>query len=95
MQLTMCLVNDDQGQLGAFCVVASVSAETAHGEGGLEVRARWRDLPLSARTHDLSMLGMVTDPPPTELLRGGQIYYLAHFNAYRAVYSRQPPQPEP
>lgn len=48
-----------------------------------------------ARADDLFMLGMVTDPPPAELRRGGQVYYLAHFNAYRAVYSRQPPPAEP
>ena len=32
-------VGDRAGQLAAFCVVANVAAETASGEGGLEVRA--------------------------------------------------------
>jgi len=181
-------VDDDREQPGAFCVVANVSAETAYGEGGADVRrgvrhfpagarvwvlppqwgdggeklvvvgyhrgargrglvrmvvsrrhltgfrvrgvyspallraltrpltefgrddtptqwrarqeaeetaASWRDLPILARTDDLFWLGMVTDPPPAELRRAEQIYYLAHFNAYRAVYSRQPPPAEP
>jgi len=60
-----------------------------------DAAARWRDLPLPARTDDLFLLGMVTDPPPAELMSGGQIYYLAHFNAYRAVYSRRSPPAEP
>jgi hypothetical protein len=38
---------------------------------------------------------MVTDPPPTELIRQGQTYYLAHFNAHRAIYSPQAPPSEP
>ena len=35
---------------------------------------------------------MVTDPPPMELTRQGQTYYLAHFNARRAIYSPSPRQ---
>jgi hypothetical protein len=27
-----------QAELAAFCVVANIAAETAHGEGGLELR---------------------------------------------------------
>jgi hypothetical protein len=182
-------VDDDQGQLGGFCVVANVAEETAWGEGGLELRrggkhfaagakvwvlppqwgdggdqlivaghhrgthgrglARmvisrrhltgfrvqgiyspavmraltrpltelsrnhpprlwssreeaeqtaviWRDLPVTARADDgsRSFTTMVTDPPPMELTRQGRTYYLAHFNAHRAIYSRQTPPAE-
>ena len=38
---------------------------------------------------------MVTDPPPMELTRQGRTYYLAHFNAYRAIYSPHAPPAEP
>ena len=30
---------------------------------------------------------MITDPPPLQITREGRTYYLAHFNAHRAVYS--------
>jgi hypothetical protein len=36
----------------------------------------------------------VSDPPPQELSRGGRTYYLAHINAYRAIYSAEPPAEE-
>jgi hypothetical protein len=38
---------------------------------------------------------MVTDPPPMELSRQGRTYYLAHFNARRAIYSPHAPPAEP
>jgi hypothetical protein len=40
-------------------------------------------------------LGSVSDPPPLDLLVRGETYYLAHFNANRAVYTREPPPTEP
>ena len=38
---------------------------------------------------------MVSDPPPQELSRDGQTYYLDCFNAHRAIYSAEPPPAEP
>lgn len=35
------------------------------------------------------------DPPPVTLLVDGVVYYLSHFNAYRAVYSELLPPAEP
>jgi len=60
-----------------------------------QTAAAWRDLPLAAHADDWSFSAMVTDPPPMELLRDGQTYYLAHFNTRRAIYSRHPPPAEP
>ncbi|MFI5862177.1 hypothetical protein [Streptomyces sp. NPDC051546] len=37
----------------------------------------------------------VGDPPPMELEHGGHTFYLARFNARRAVYSHLPPPAEP
>jgi hypothetical protein len=54
---------------------------------------RWRDRPLDAWL-DGRWHCEVPDPPPLELCRNGQAYYLAHFNAYEAVYSPDPPPPE-
>lgn len=36
----------------------------------------------------------VDDPPPVDLVVDGETFYLAHFNANRAVYTRQPPPTE-
>ena len=58
-----------------------------------EVAERWRDYPLEARL-DGRTYTAVSDPPPQELSRGGRTYYLAHFNAYRAIYSAEPPAEE-
>ena len=182
-------VGDRAGQLAAFCVVANVAAETASGEGGLEVRAgarhfaagakvwvlppqwgdggdqlivaghhrgtrgrrglarmvmprrhltgfrvqgvyspaviraltrpltelgsghaprlwatrqqaeataaAWRALPLAAHADDWSFTTAVPDPPPLQITREGRTWYLAHFNAHRAVYSPHPPPAEP
>ena len=182
-------VGDRAGQLAAFCVVANVAAETASGEGGLEVRAgarhfaagakvwvlppqwgdggdqlivaghhrgtrgrrglarmvmprrhltgfrvqgvyspaviraltrpltelgsdhaprlwatrqqaeataaAWRALPLAAHADDWSFTTVVADPPPLQITREGRTWYLAHFNAHRAVYSPRRPPAEP
>ncbi|MBD2895506.1 hypothetical protein ACFYTC_13995 [Actinomadura nitritigenes] len=63
-----------------------------------KVAAWWSTAVLPARTcgaeghpHDL---GGVSDPPPLELRKDGRVYYLAHFNASRAVYSLLPPPVE-
>ena len=182
-------VGDRAGQLAAFCVVANVAAETAAGEGGLEVRAgarhfaagakvwvlppqwgdggdqlivaghhrgtrgrrglarmvmprrhltgfrvqgvyspaviraltrpltelgsdhaprlwatrqqaeataaAWRALPLAAHADDWSFTTVVADPPPLQITREGRTWYLAHFNAHRAVYSARLPPAEP
>jgi hypothetical protein len=50
--------------------------------------------PVEAVTDGYRLLPPVGDPPPMELHHEGSIYYLAHFNARRAVYSRQPPPAE-
>ena len=177
-----------QAELAAFCVVANIAAETAHGEGGLELRggvkhfppgakvwvlptqwgdgadqliiaghhrgtrgrrfarmvlarrhltrfrvqglyspaliraltrplselghdhaprlwqtrheaeqaaAIWRTLPLTARADDWSFTTMVTDPPPAEITWQSQMYYLAHLNAHRVIYSRLQSPAEP
>jgi hypothetical protein len=57
----------------------------------------WRGRPVTARAEDgsRSFTAMVTDPPPMELTRQGRTYYLAHFNARRAIYSPQAPPAEP
>jgi hypothetical protein len=62
-----------------------------------QVAASWRDLPVTARADDDagSFIAMVADPPPVELSWQGRMYYLAHFNARRAVYSPLLPPSEP
>jgi len=54
----------------------------------------WRDYPLEARAEGGFLWRPVTDPPPAELEDNGRTYHLAHFNAYRAIYSPHPPPPE-
>ena len=56
-----------------------------------DIAAAWRALPLAARADDGSFTTVVTDPPPLQITREGRTYYLAHFNAHRAVYSPHPP----
>jgi len=58
-----------------------------------KIAERWRDYPLEARL-DGRAYTAVSDPPPPQLSRGGRTYYLAHFNAYRAIYSAEPPAEE-
>lgn len=57
----------------------------------------WRGRPVTANAEDesRSFTAMVTDPPPMELTRQGRTYYLAHFNARRAIYSPHAPPAEP
>jgi len=52
-------------------------------------------LPLAAHAEDWSFSTVVTNPPPMQITREGRMYYLAHFNAHRAVYSPHPPPAEP
>ena len=59
------------------------------------VAAAWRALPLEALADDWSFSTAVTDPPPLQITREGCTWYLAHFNAYRAIYSPHPPPAEP
>ena len=61
-----------------------------------QMAASWRDFPVTAHAEDgpRSFTARVTDPPPMELTSEGQTYYLAHFNAHRAVYSPQVPPSE-
>lgn len=54
---------------------------------------QWRDCPLDAWLDNLWSC-TVSDPPPQELSRHGRVYYLAHFNANRAIYSSDPPPHE-
>jgi hypothetical protein len=42
-------VAERQAELAAFCVVASIAAETAHGEGGLELRRGVKHFPPGAK----------------------------------------------
>jgi len=60
-----------------------------------QIAATWRDRPLRAHADDWSFTALVTDPPPLELARKGRTYFLAHFNARRAIYSPWPPPAEP
>jgi hypothetical protein len=62
-------------------------------EAAEETAGSWRDYPLDAWL-DNRWSCTVTDPPPQELSRDGQTYYLAHFNAHRAIYSITPPPRE-
>jgi hypothetical protein len=59
-----------------------------------QAAAIWRDLPLAARADDWSFTTMVTDPPPAEITRQDQKYYLAHLNAHQVIYSHRPPPAE-
>lgn len=61
-----------------------------HAQGAAEF---WQQSPLWARLDD-DQGEFVSDPPPMQLQRNGTIYYLAHFNAHRALYSSQPPPKE-
>jgi hypothetical protein len=65
-------------------------------EEAARAAARWRDYPLEARAVDgpRSFSIMVSDPPPQELSQHGRTYYLAHFNANRAIYSAEAPPVE-
>jgi hypothetical protein len=89
-----------EGQQAAlFCMVANVAEETAHGEGGLELRQGLRHFAAGAKVWVLppqwgDWSCMVSDPPPQELSRDGRTYYLAHFNANRAIYSAESPPAE-
>ena len=60
-----------------------------------DIAAAWRALPLAAHADDWSFTTVVADPPPLQITREGRTYYLAHFNAHRAVYSRHLPPAEP
>jgi hypothetical protein len=53
--------------------------------------AAWRALPLAAHADDWSFTTVVPDPPPLRITREGRAWYLAHFNAHRAVYSPRRP----
>jgi hypothetical protein len=55
---------------------------------------RWNRPRLRAVLTDGPYLATVEDPPPLDLLVDGERFYLAHFNANRAVYTREPPPPE-
>ena len=55
----------------------------------------WRALPLAAHANDWSFTTAVPDPPPLQITREGRTWYLAHFSAYRAVYSARRPPAEP
>jgi hypothetical protein len=66
-------------------------ADRATAEG---FAAQWNETPIEARLVDgrwAPAFFMVSDPPPLEYRFMRETYYLAHFNARRAVYSRQPP----
>jgi anti-sigma regulatory factor (Ser/Thr protein kinase) len=60
-----------------------------------ETAAAWRALPLAAHADDWSFTTAVPDPPPLQITREGRPWYLAHFNAHRAVYSPRRPPAEP
>jgi hypothetical protein len=55
----------------------------------------WRVHPVEAHADDWSFHTSVTDPPPLDLQHQGRTYYLARFNAHRAVYSADEPLREP
>ena len=57
--------------------------------------SRWRERTIEARFDDEPWRSVnVSDPPPLDLQRNGKTYYLAHFNARRALYSSLPPLAE-
>ena len=60
-----------------------------------DAAAAWRARPLAAHADDGSFTTMVTDPPPLQITREGRTWYLAHFNAHRALYSPHLPPAEP
>ncbi|HEX3955926.1 MAG TPA: hypothetical protein VHZ03_04755 [Trebonia sp.] len=62
-------------------------------EDAEKTAARWRDCPLDAWL-DNRWSCTVSDPPPLAPSRAGQAYFLAHFNAHRAIYSSEPPPGE-
>jgi hypothetical protein len=66
-------------------------SDRAEAEAAAE---RWNRPHLEARLDDSPHLPLVSDPPPAEFEYQGRIYHLAHFNAYRALYSSLPPPPE-
>jgi hypothetical protein len=53
--------------------------------------SRWQERTIEARFDDEPWSIDVSDPPPLDLQRNGKTYYLALFNARRALYSRQRP----
>jgi hypothetical protein len=61
-----------------------------------QMAASWRDFPVTAHAEDgpRSFTARVTNPPPMELTSEGRTYYLAHFNAHRAICSPQVPPSE-
>jgi hypothetical protein len=60
-----------------------------------DIAAVWRALPLAAHAEDWSFSTVVAAPPPMQITREGRTYYLAHFNAHRAISSPHPPPAEP
>lgn len=64
----------------------------ASREAAEEQAAYWRAHPVEARADDWSFQTTVSDPPPLDLQHKGRTYFLAHFNAHRAVYSAEPQQ---
>ncbi len=62
-------------------------------EAVVQAAESWRDRPLDAWL-DARWYLAVPDPPPLEVSHDGQVYYLAHFNAYRAEYSSGLPPAE-
>ncbi|HET6534310.1 MAG TPA: hypothetical protein VFH03_27330 [Actinoplanes sp.] len=54
----------------------------------------WQQRLLEARFDDDPGTAFVSDPPPIDLQHKGRTYYLAHFNARRALYSSQRPPAE-
>jgi hypothetical protein len=57
-----------------------------------EFALMWRAPMIQARLPDAPFSIEVPDPPPMTLTSDGRVYYLAHFNANRAIYSAdQPP----
>jgi len=66
-----------------------------HPEQAEVTAAAWGALPLAAHADDWSFTTVVPDPPPLQITREGRTWYLAHFNAHRAVYSPHPPPAEP
>jgi hypothetical protein len=53
--------------------------------------SQWQERTIEARFDDETRSVDVIDPPPLDLQHNGKTYYLAHFNARRALYSSQPP----
>jgi hypothetical protein len=75
----------------AWNIRGALWTDLAAGESYCQAANRPR---LRAHLVDGPYIATVDDPPPVDLIIADETLYLAHFNAYRAVYTREPPPAE-